>query len=302
MAGKVEQIITDRILAQLRNGVIPWRRPWWTAGAPRNYDTNRNYSGINFFLLSMLGHADPRFITGRAAAKKHGWAPIKGKSIPIVFYKKLESKTKVDRNGNPATYMMLRYYNVWNIADVDDSNSDTKIEPMADAPNCEFTEIERCEQVLSSMPNCPPINHDGSRACYSPSSDIVTMPPRNRFEEPSEYYSTLFHELGHSTGHKSRCNRNMDCKQLGNYAREELIAEMIACFVCGHCGIESKTIGNTSAYIATWLECLGNDPKLVLTAGSKAQKGANYILDVADPYVKTKTQTQTETDKVLTPA
>ena len=131
MGIKVEQIITDRILNQLREGTIPWRRPWWTAGAPRNYDTGRSYSGINFFLLSMMGHSDPRFITGNAAVKKHGWRPAKGKSIPIVFYKKLESKTKVTSKGKPENYMMLRYYNVWNIADVDDTNSDIKIKPMA---------------------------------------------------------------------------------------------------------------------------------------------------------------------------
>lgn len=84
--------------------------------------------------------------------------------------------------------------------------------------------------------------------------------------------------------------------QKNSYASEELVAEMIACFVCGHCGIETQTIDNTSAYIASWLKRLGSDPKLVLGAGSKAQKGANWILDIPDPYAKTETETE------LTPA
>ena len=104
-----------------------------------------------------------------------------------------------------------------------------------------------------------------------------------------EYYSTLFHELTHATGHPARLNRStlMDFERFGdqNYSREELVAEMGAAFLCGITGIENKTINNSAAYLANWLDALKNDSRLVLVAASQAQKAADLILGVQSTFL-----------------
>jgi antirestriction protein ArdC len=110
------------------------------------------------------------------------------------------------------------------------------------------------------------------------------MPERDRFSSAEEYYSTLFHELTHSTGHPTRLNRSSltDFERFGdqNYSREELVAEMGAAFLAGSCGIENRTINNSAAYLANWLGALKNDSRMVLVAASQAQKAADLILGV----------------------
>jgi antirestriction protein ArdC len=110
------------------------------------------------------------------------------------------------------------------------------------------------------------------------------MPERDRFSSAEEYYCTLFHELTHSTGHPSRLNRSSltDFERFGdqNYSREELVAEMGAAFLSGYCGIENRTISNSAAYLANWLDALKNDSRMVLVAASQAQKAADLILGV----------------------
>ena len=109
------------------------------------------------------------------------------------------------------------------------------------------------------------------------------MPAPNSFKSDEFYYSVLFHELTHSTGHKSRLDREgiTDLAAFGShtYSREELIAEMGAAFLCGHCGIENQTIDNSAAYIASWRQKLGSDPKLIVQAAAQAQKAADFMLD-----------------------
>ena len=137
--------------------------------------------------------------------------------------------------------------------------------------------------TLTGMPNRPTVTIGGSIASYSPTLDIVRVPELSRYEHPEEYYSTLFHELAHSTGHTSRLNRegftgNHFC---GNdvYSREELVAEMTAAFLCGHIGIETVTIKNSAAYLQTWIRVLKGDKKLAVIAAAQAQKAADYILN-----------------------
>ena len=133
------------------------------------------------------------------------------------------------------------------------------------------------------MPKAPSIKHGESRAYYRPSTDTVNMPDRSLFGTAEEYYSTLFHELGHSTGHGSRLSRR-SIKELTMYGTheytvEELIAEMCSCFLCNHSGIEQSTFDNSAAYIQGWLKRLRDDPKFVIQAGSAAQKATDFILN-----------------------
>ena len=128
------------------------------------------------------------------------------------------------------------------------------------------------------------IKHGGDCASYSKILDYVQMPERTCFDRGEEYYSTLFHELTHSTGPPARLNRSSltDFERFGdhNYSREELVAEMGAAFLAETCGIENRTINNSTSYLANWLDALKNDSRLVLVAASQAQKAGDLILGV----------------------
>ena len=136
-------------------------------------------------------------------------------------------------------------------------------------------------QSLKSLKHVPPINYGGNRAFYRPLEDFIQIPSLISFNESDEYYNTHFHEIIHSTGHTSRLARLEKDAFLGNheYSKEELVAEMGACFLCGISGIET-TKDNSVAYIQGWLKKLKSDPKFVVQAAGKAQKAVDYLLDI----------------------
>lgn len=145
----------------------------------------------------------------------------------------------------------------------------------------EFKPIEECEKVINNMPKRPVIHEGRNRACYIPSKDVVEIPDREVFKTVEEYYSTLFHELVHSTGHISRLNRQSitESHAFGSetYSKEELIAEIGSSFVCGMTGISNQTLESNASYISNWLTRLRNDKKLIITASSHAQKACDFI-------------------------
>jgi antirestriction protein ArdC len=135
---------------------------------------------------------------------------------------------------------------------------------------------------VRDMPKRPEIIFDYAGAFFRPTTDTVNMPKIETFDSSEEYYSTLFHELTHSTGHETRLNRRGSDvpRHFGDsdYSKEELVAEMGAAFLCGHCQIENKTIDNSAAYIANWLRKFKDDAKMVIMAGGAAQKAVDFIL------------------------
>jgi antirestriction protein ArdC len=146
--------------------------------------------------------------------------------------------------------------------------------------------VEAAEAILKGMPLRPAVQHDGGdRAFYRPLNDTVHLPARTSFPLLDEYYSTLFHELGHSTGHASRLNRETLTRiaAVGDhaYSNEELIAEMTAAFLCGEAGISPSVIENQGAYLRGWLGRLRNDRRLVVSAATQAQRAADFILNRA---------------------
>jgi antirestriction protein ArdC len=138
---------------------------------------------------------------------------------------------------------------------------------------------------VASVPQRPAIQHEEARAYYRPATDTVSMPARNLFPKAEHYYSILFHELTHSTGHGSRLDRATlrDLLAFGdtNYSKEELCAEMGAAYLCGVAGIVNETVNNSAAYIQGWLSKLRNDKKLLVQAAAQAQKTADFILGKA---------------------
>ena len=282
---QVYEIITERIIQQLESGVVPWRKPWKTQGnVPTNFVTKKPYRGINVILLSMTAYTSQYWLTFNQV-KQLGGSIKKGQQSEIVIYwnwVEPKSYKAVAGTESEAGEMhqekvpLLRYYRVFNL-------EQTTIE----VPQCPKNEplpiLDRCEGVISAMPNKPDIKHVGNIACYCPGLDLVKMPKRDSFFSIEKYYSTLFHELGHSTGHLSRLNRKevATVSRFGgdDYSKEELVAEFTAAFLCGITGIEQETINNSSAYIESWLKALKQDKKLLVCASTQAQKASDYILN-----------------------
>ena len=279
MSIDVYQIITDRLIAILEAGTVPWRKPWnyGSERGPLNLVSRKHYQGINCFLLACTPHGSPYWLTYRQTQGLGGTVRKGEKGSPVIFWKIYEKDDPQAEDGKKRL-PLLRYYTVFNIEQCEGITA-----PEPDVGTWyDHDSIAEAEAIQLAMPNPPSIAIGGTRACYSPALDHVQVPELLRYEQPEEYYCTLFHELAHSTGHKSRLNREGVTGQhfFGDavYSREELVAEMAAAFLCGHCGIENATIQNSAAYLQNWLKALRGDKKLAIVAAAQAQKAADYIL------------------------
>jgi antirestriction protein ArdC len=279
----VYQIVTDRVIAALEAGQIAWRKPWHAAyGLPRNYVSGRAYTGINAFLLHLVG-GTPFFLTFRQARELGGNIRKGAKGMPVIYY---NVTTRTDnQTGEEEKTPFIKYYTVFSVDDVEgveitlpEQPQDRAHEPLAAA-----------EALVANWTNCPRIEHREPQAYYAPGPDFVNVPRPETFTSGEAYYSTLFHELTHATGHASRLDRPDLAEALrpsgrAGYAREELTAEMGAAFLCGHAGLDpGATLENTAAYLQFWLEQLRGDKKLVVQAASRAQRAAELILGRPTP-------------------
>ncbi len=284
MGISVYEVVTERILAALEKGVVPWRMPWRKRGmdnTPKNLHSKKAYRGVNIFLLGAQGYASPYWLSYKQCAAKGGQVRKGEKSTPVIFWKVQDHKTKVTRSGSPEKQFILRYYNVFNVAQCDGLNLPEEPK-VAEEPT--FNPIEECEKIVRAYKTMPGMDHGGDRACYSPSFDRIHMPFRETFNTPEEYYSTLFHEMTHSTGHTDRLNREEIMRWTGfgshNYSFEELVAECGAAFLCAQAGILDTTLDNSAAYIDHWVAKLKREPKWIVDASGKAAKAADYILGI----------------------
>ena len=276
----VYEIITDRIVQQLENGVIPWHKPW-KAGAhgwPKNLVSKKDYRGINVFLLSCTPYELPYWLSFKQAKDLGGHVKKGERSTVVVFWKWLE--TEDEETGKTVKRPLLRYYNIFNVSQCE--GLEARVPPVSDDPGKPFEPIDVCERIVSGMSQAPEIHFGTTGAFYRHADDSVSMPHRERFASVPEFYSTLFHELTHATGHESRLRRPgiVEPSRFGSgtYSKEELVAEMGAAFLCGHAGIENATLDNSAAYIAGWLKRLKDDKRLVVHAAANAQKAADFIL------------------------
>lgn len=275
---KVYEIVTDRILKKLEEGTVPWQKPWNAeAGMPKNLVSEKEYRGINIILLGSQGYVSPWWLTFKQAKEKGGYVREGEKGTPIVYCDTVR-KEVVGEDGELTEKEMsfLRYYTVFNAAQVEGVEF-----PEPSVVVRPFTSIEECERLVAGMPNPPAIRHGSDRAFYRSSEDTVYMPDHGLFHGDEEYYSTLFHEICHSTGHETRLNRrpSTEARNFGDeaYSKEELVAEIGCAFLCGIAGIENKTIDNSAAYIASWLKALRDDKRMVIQAAAAAQRAADYI-------------------------
>ena len=278
MRSDVYQIVTDRIIRLLESGTVPWHQPWKGGNHwPQNFVSRKVYRGINLFLLNAVGYPSPFWLTFKQVQTLGGRIRIEEHAFPVVFWKIFKEEGDSEDKRIP----FLRYYSVFNVAQCEGLN--VPVIPTVETDPT-FQPIEKCEQMVAAMPKRPDIHHNGARASYSPSLDAISMPEARLFESSEGYYSTLFHELTHATGHVSRLNRKeiTDSIRFGSdpYSREELVAEMGSAFLCGHCEIENKTIDQSTSYIQHWLARLKEDRKLVVHAAAQAQKACDFILNV----------------------
>lgn len=278
----VYEIITARIMKQLESGTPPWHKPWsphGRRGIPRNLVTGREYRGINVWILLSSGFAQPYWLTFRQAKELGGHVRQGEAGFPVVYCKFGKREVQDGDEIIEKSSVLCRYYTVFNIAQCEGLRTQPA-DPPVDEPR--VLPIEACEQVVTGWLGKPTITHGVDCASYSKTFDHIHMPERACFDNAEEYYSTLFHELTHSTGHPTRLNRStlMDFERFGDpiYSREELVAEMGAAFLAGFCGIENRTINNSAAYLASWLDALKNDSRMVLIAASQAQKAVDLIL------------------------
>ena len=279
----VYDMVTERIIAELEKGIIPWEKPWTgVRDGAFNRITKRPYSLINQMLLQHRGE----YATFKQWSELGGHVRKGEKSEIVVFWKILEQLETNEETGEKEIKKipLLRYYNVSHISQVDG------VEPLApEQLNNDITPIEAGDKIITDYITREHLNFiecKSNKAYYSPSADTVKVPLKEQYDLINEYYSTTYHELIHSTGHKNRLNRLQTCAVASfgsaDYSKEELVAEIGSATIMNMLGIETtKTFRNSAAYIQSWLQVLRNDSKFIVSASSKAEKAVNYIMNQA---------------------
>lgn len=285
----IYQTVTDRIIEQLERGVVPWVRPWDPSVAnanacscdlPTNPTTGRAYSGINVLLLWIAGAANAfptqRWMTYKQSQAVGGQVRRGEASTQIVkagsFVPKGEREAARQDDRDPNAVPFLKSHRVFNIAQIEGLPDEYAIDP----PAPDLSEVdERVRAILDGL-NVRLI-YGTARACYVPATDVVQLPAPGAFNDPVDWNRTALHEAGHSTGHRSRLDRDLTGWFGGeDYAKEELIAELTAAYCCASLRI-APTVRHAN-YIGAWLTKLRDDKRCIVQAASAATKAADYLL------------------------
>lgn len=283
--------ITEKILEKLEQGVVPWHKPWDVkTGMPCNITTGKPYNGINIMLLGSQSYDSKYWLTFKQCHDNGGMIKKGEKGSTVVFWtfidkagKSVESDAE-QSSTNTDKIPFLRHYTVFNVNQCSGLDLKRLQEELAEK-DLERTheDFTPAEILVDNYVDKPEIKYGFTRACYRPLDDEVNLPSPQHFKSTEEYYSTLFHELVHSTGHENRLNRrnSSEMRVFGDedYSKEELVAEMGASFLCARAGIDNKTIDNSAAYIQSWMKALKDDKKMLITAAGQAQKASSYIAD-----------------------
>jgi antirestriction protein ArdC len=273
----VYEIVTQKIIEKLESGCVPWRKPWRTE-SPANLVSQREYNGLNRILLASDGYSSRFWVTFNQCQKLGGKIKQGSRSSLITFWKRSPYKKHNEETNEDELHqgLLLRYFHVFNLTQTEGIAEKLGIgETAQPVPN-----IDVCDAIVRDMPTRP--NIVGSdHAWYSPVADQVGIPSRGMFTSSEEYYSTLFHELVHSTGHHSRLHREQFDNPVrfgSEYSKEELIAELGASMLCGVSGISPRTLEKSAAYLQNWINRLRGDSRLIISAASAAQKASDFIL------------------------
>jgi antirestriction protein ArdC len=278
--------ITDKIIAELERGIVPWVQPWTSEkqlcplGLPVNGLTRRSYSGINILLLwSALeekSFASPYWLTFKQSVAMGGSVRKGEHGTHVYFADKFvpqkEQQRAKDEGTDPSAIHFLKRYTVFNAEQCEGLPLGLfgVVEPRQP---CEI--IPEAEALIGATG--ADFRIGGDQAFYVPSEDFIRIPNQTAYLDQINYYRTAFHELGHWTGHKSRLDRSLTTKfGTVDYAREELVAEMATAFVCASLGIV-PTVRHAD-YIGNWLAILKEDARAIVRAASLASKACDFIL------------------------
>ena len=280
---KIIDKVVEMVIEGLQNGTVPWRKTWKDI-YPMNAFSKHAYRGWNVLLLSFLcskyNYTYPFFASFKQISEAGGKVKKGEKAFPVVYWKITKKEKENPETGEDEITRLFyaNYYNVFNLDQTEGLNMDKFLNAIPNNPN---DPLEICDKIISNMPTPPNFTKNESGAFYRPSTDTVNVPDIHAFTSSQEYYSTMFHELAHATGHPKRLKRFESNKtEFGahSYDYEELVAEMSATFLCSHCGIE-QTLENSVAYLTGWAKFLKNERKTTLFgAATKAQAVCDYIL------------------------
>ena len=294
-ADEYHQKFAERIIAALEKGTAPWQKPWEPGERvlPHNFSTERNYRGGNAMYLALTalerGYADPRWGGFKQIDADGGHVRKGEKGTPIIYVEFDRRRTVRDGQGRPVLDAdgrpqietekrdrpLVKMQYVWNVEQADGLRLKALPRP---APAWEGH--ARAEAVMRN--SGVRIDHvAGDRAYYSPSQDRVVLPERGQFPSPANYTLTALHELGHATGHPSRLNRETLTKHDGfgsqTYAREELRAEIAAMMSGERLGVGHEPRHGT-AYVASWIKALENNPREIREASVDAQRASDWLI------------------------
>jgi antirestriction protein ArdC len=276
----VYQIVTDRILTIMENGVLPWQFPWNNVQA--NLKTKRPYNGINIMMLDIIQYVmeykTPWWLTYNQATELGGQVRKGEQSSIVVFWKMIEKTDKQTGEKTGEWCGFYRYYNVFN-ADQIDFPEGFELPAQIEGG---FDEILEAETIINNYIEREGISvfHGGNVASHNVSGNSkVSMPDRDNFISEQAYYKVFFHELVHSTRHPERLNRPRDgWGGEDGYSREELVAEMGAAIMANILGFDPNLDQASASYINEWASAFRDDKNMLLQCASKAKMAVKYIL------------------------
>jgi antirestriction protein ArdC len=277
--------VTERIIADLEQGVRTWLKPWHAEHAagkitrPLRHN-GTPYNGINIILLwgeaMAKGYAAPLWMTYKQA-QELGANVRKGERGSLVVYANRITKTETNEAGEDTEREIpfMKGYTVFNVEQVDGLPAHYYAQPVNPLPLAE--RIEAADAFMTGTGAT--IQHGGNQAFYAPSRDVVQLPPFEAFKDKESYYATALHELTHWTKAKGRLERDFSAKRFGDtgYAREELVAELGAAFLCADLGITPDIREDHAAYLGHWLSVLKEDKRAIFSAAAHAQRAADYL-------------------------
>lgn len=277
--------VTERIITDLEQGIRPWMKPWHAehAAGRINRPLRHNgtpYRGMNILLLwgeaMEKGYAAPIWMTFKQAIELNAHVR-KGEHGSLVVYANSVTRTETDDKGEDVEREIpfLKGYTVFNVEQIDGLPEHYYAKPENPLPMSE--RIESADRFMTATGAV--INHGGNSAFYAPARDAIQLPPFEAFRDKESYYATALHELTHWTRHEKRLDRDFGRQRFGDagYAREELVAELGAAFLCSDIGITPEIREDHAAYVANWLQVLKEDKRAIFSAAAHAQRAADFL-------------------------
>lgn len=285
--------ITERILAELEQGVRPWLKPWSSEALAGRVTrplraTGEPYRGINVILLWLeavaSGYVSSTWMTYRQAQALGAQVRKGEKGVPVVYYGNATTTRQDARTGEEREeeFRFLKSYTVFNIDQIEGLSERFAPAPI-ETPAPAFAKIQQAEAFFDRIP--AEVRHGGNQAFYNVSTDRIQLPPFEAFADAESYYATRGHETVHWTRHESRLDRSFGRKKWGDegYAREELVAELGAAFLAADLGLAIEPRPDHAAYIGSWIQVLQNDKRAIVQAAAHAERAVAYLHKATQP-------------------